>query len=414
MTRLQIASAGVQVRLVAAALSALALASLCRAAEPAVQQEVLDVNQAAALLRVEPALVRTLAEQGRIPARAVGREWRFSRSALIEWLKGDEFAGLPRKPPVPAGNVQQAQTLSAESLPAVRARGVAAEAPTDGSQAAPPARPQPSSAPPPTVGQPPTQPTAEEIALRDQRILLRRGAATLDLGVSYSRSEQSLFPVVRVEQSTIGAGMALRYGLRDELQLTLRVPAASRRTSTFTDATISGTTSARTVREDFLGDAAVSLLGVALHEATGRPNIIWSIDGVVPSGPGDTGIGGGFVLSKSYDPAVIFAGFNYLYGISIDPSSSRRVLARHNFGLNLGYTYAVNDNLALNTSLVGVYRDTASPDGVAIPPPSERYALQFGMTWLLARGLFLEPGVALRLGGDAPDFTFLLNVPYSF
>ena len=399
----------------AAALSLLSVVSSPAAAEAVPNQEVLDLDDAAALLRVKPEVVRTLAETQRIPARRVGDVWRFSRAALLEWLKGGQFAGTPGVPPArPSGlEAGEAEELAGDELPALTARGVPSESPTLLVQAEPTPKGQPSS-PPLTVGERPAQPTAEEVALRDQRILLRRGGAAVDMGVSYSRSEQSLFPVVRVEQSTVGAVGTLRYGLLDDLQVTMRLPAVWRRTSTFTDATIAGTTSPRTTREDYVGDATVSLLGVALREAAGRPNIVWSVDGVVPTGPGDSGVGGGFVLSKSYDPAVIFAGFTYLYGLSVDPSSPRRALARHNFGLNLGYTYAVNDNLALNTSLLGLYRNSTSADGAAIPPPHESYFLQFGMTWLLARGLFLEPAVAVRVGSDSPDFTFSLNLPYSF
>ena len=83
------------------------------------------------------------------------------------------------------------------------------------------------------------------------------------------------------------------------------------------------------------------------------------------------------------------------------------------FGLNLGYTYALNDTLALNTTFIGTYRTTRSPDGVAVPPARERYQLQFGTTWLVAPRLFVEPAVGIRLGGSAPDLTLSLNVPYS-
>jgi hypothetical protein len=152
---------------------------------------------------------------------------------------------------------------------------------------------------------------------------------------------------------------------------------------------------------------------VAAREATGRPNVIWSLDSVLPSGPGDRGLGGGMVLSKSYDPAVLFAGVNYLYAPSTDPSSSRRALAKHNLGMSLGYTYAVNDMLALNTVFTGAYRTMHSADGLAPPPARERYQLQFGMTWMLAPGLFVEPAVGIRLGGSGPDLLFSLNVPYS-
>jgi hypothetical protein len=304
------------------------------------------------------------------------------------------------------------EAVAGEELPTLAARGVAAESPTRLAQAEPSPNPPPSS-PPPTVGERPAQSTAEEIALRDQRVLLRRGVTTVDIGVLLSRNERSLFPVVRVEQSTIGAGLALRYGLRDDFQVTMRMPAVRSRTSTFTDATVSGTTLPATAREDYVGDVTVSLLRVAAREAAGRPNVVWSIDGVVPTGPGDSGVGGGVVLSKSYDPAVIFAGFSYLYGLSVDPASPRRALAKHNLGLNLGYTYAVNDSLALNTSLLGVYRSSSSGAGTAIPPPTERYSLQFGMTWLLARGLVLEPAVEVGVGGDSPDLAFSLNLQRS-
>jgi len=151
-----------------------------------------------------------------------------------------------------------------------------------------------------------------------------------------------------------------------------------------------------------------------MREAVGAPNILWSIDSVVPNGPGDRGLGSGLVMSKSYDPAVIFAGLSYLHGFSVDPADSRRSLAQHNVGLSLGYTYALNDSLALNTMFTGIYRNTSSPDGVSIPPSRERYQVQLGMTWLLARGLFMEPAVAMRLGGESPDLTVSLNIPYSF
>jgi hypothetical protein len=100
-------------------------------------------------------------------------------------------------------------------------------------------------------------------------------------------------------------------------------------------------------------------------------------------------MGGGLVVSKSYDPAVLFAGFTYLYGLQIDPSDPNSSLAKHNYGFQTGYTYANNDTLALSTAFFGTYRDTRSPDGIAIPPPRQNYTLQLGTTWLVAQGLFV-------------------------
>ena len=51
--------------------------------------EVLTVEQAAALLQVDADTVRALAREGDLPGRKVGREWRFSRAAVLAWLGGD-------------------------------------------------------------------------------------------------------------------------------------------------------------------------------------------------------------------------------------------------------------------------------------------------------------------------------------
>jgi hypothetical protein len=219
-----------------------------------------------------------------------------------------------------------------------------------------------------------------------------------------------------VEDSTTAATAALRYGLLNDLQVTLRLPYVWRRTSTFNGPPFSATATATesVTHDDYTGDAAASLLFLAMRERTGRPNIIVSLDGVLGTGPGDKGIGGGIVFSKSYDPAVLFAGVNYLHGSDVDPADPRRSLAKHNWGLNLGYTYALNDALALNTAVIATYRDTESPNASTIPAPRERYALQLGTTWMVTRRLFVEPAVSMRLGGEGPDFGFSVNFPYSF
>ena len=297
--------------------SALVAASSCSAAEAVPGGEVLDLDQAAALLQVEPGIVRALAETQRIPARRVGDTWRFSRAALLEWVKGEQAAGMP--------NLGPASTARA----------------------------------PPTVGERPATPTAEEIALRDQRVLLKRGAATIDFGLAYTYSEQTPLPGIRVEQRNVVANAAVRYGLLDGLQITLRAPYLWRRNSTYVDASISATTSPNVTRDDYAADVSVSLLGVAMHEAAGRPNMILSLDYVAPTGPGDRGVGVGVVLSKSYDPAVLFAGLSYLKGLDTDAADAQRSLASNNFGFNLGYTYALNDSLALSTVLVGTFRARA-------------------------------------------------------
>jgi excisionase family DNA binding protein len=54
------------------------------------RREVLDVEGAAELLDMSVHAVRRLASQGRIPARKVGREWRFNREKLLRWVAGED------------------------------------------------------------------------------------------------------------------------------------------------------------------------------------------------------------------------------------------------------------------------------------------------------------------------------------
>jgi excisionase family DNA binding protein len=49
---------------------------------------VLTGEQLAELLQVDVKTVRSLAARGQLPGRKIGREWRFSRRAVLDWLAG--------------------------------------------------------------------------------------------------------------------------------------------------------------------------------------------------------------------------------------------------------------------------------------------------------------------------------------
>lgn len=52
--------------------------------------DVLTAEDAAQLLRVSAKTVKRMAGEGRLPAQRVGRAWRFSRVAVLEWLADGE------------------------------------------------------------------------------------------------------------------------------------------------------------------------------------------------------------------------------------------------------------------------------------------------------------------------------------
>jgi excisionase family DNA binding protein len=49
---------------------------------------VLTLAEAAKFLRVKKSALQKMVDEGRVPARKIGNEWRFLRSALEGWLTG--------------------------------------------------------------------------------------------------------------------------------------------------------------------------------------------------------------------------------------------------------------------------------------------------------------------------------------
>jgi excisionase family DNA binding protein len=52
--------------------------------------DVLTVDQLAELLQVDAKTVQSLAAKGELPGRKLGRHWRFSRQAVLDWLATPE------------------------------------------------------------------------------------------------------------------------------------------------------------------------------------------------------------------------------------------------------------------------------------------------------------------------------------
>ncbi|MDG2150495.1 MAG: helix-turn-helix domain-containing protein [Planctomycetota bacterium] len=54
--------------------------------QPMPDREILNIDGAAALLGVSVKTFSKVLRQGDVPGRKVGREWKFSRQALIDWV----------------------------------------------------------------------------------------------------------------------------------------------------------------------------------------------------------------------------------------------------------------------------------------------------------------------------------------
>ena len=59
---------------------------------PMPDQEILNIDGAAAFLGVSVKTFSKVLRDGDVPGRKVGREWKFSRQALIDWIGGARSA----------------------------------------------------------------------------------------------------------------------------------------------------------------------------------------------------------------------------------------------------------------------------------------------------------------------------------
>jgi len=80
---------------------------------PQPARDILDIEQAAALLGVSIKTFNKVLHNEDMPARKIGREWKFSRQALIDWVgrgRSSEF---------------YKESATAEARPRARARRTA-------------------------------------------------------------------------------------------------------------------------------------------------------------------------------------------------------------------------------------------------------------------------------------------------
>jgi excisionase family DNA binding protein len=59
--------------------------------------EVLTLEEVAAFLKLSPDVVRSRAEEGELPGRRFGNEWRFARMAVLAWLADGDTPGRKRR-----------------------------------------------------------------------------------------------------------------------------------------------------------------------------------------------------------------------------------------------------------------------------------------------------------------------------
>lgn len=353
---------------------------------------VLTLLEAAALLQVDTEELQQLAERAEIPSRRVGTHWRFNCESLLMWLNGDwtEIQAFGSTVPTAAG-----LPVSPDELARVIAAGPA------GTEATP-------------IGEAPQERTAEDILLRDQRVLLDGGQVVLDFGQFYTeRNGLSLASVdasavlASVEQETFLSLLQARFGLNRDSELFVGTTYFRQDTGAFFDN--EKIASSRT--SDF-GSVNLGWRRTLKREGPGRPGIIGTLSASIPTGDTSSAISGSLAFVKSIDPAVLFASVNYTHTFSQDFANIALLEPEDRVDVGIGYALALNDTLAISLSLSGNFT-AATQFANSSLRQQDSYGLRFGLTSWLASGVYIEPSVTFNIGGPYDGLIFGLTVPYT-
>lgn len=387
--------------------------------------EVLTAEEVAKILRVSGEEVTTMAAREQIPGRLIAGQWRFHRSAVLAWLAGKDpvHAALEHGFPEQEKTADQSASSAPPSQSKVAPADPEAAPESRTAKLEPPPKEQPSSIEtetasaqkqePETIGEKPTQPDAEEVFLRDVGVLLQRGQVTLELGTIYNRNEQPVlipsFPFVNLgtqKRETYSASFSARYGLRDNLQLFAAIPFLH-----FEDEVAFGSSKLVDTSDSEFGDLTLGLRQALFREGVGYPSVILSAQGSIPTRDNPYTLGASIAMTKSLDPAILFANIGYQHAFVGNIESRPR--AENSVSATLGIAYALNDTLTLSTALDAAFTGRTTFDRLTLLS-NERYNLRFGLTSYLAKGLYIEPSVSFGLTGPGSEVTIGINLPYTF
>jgi hypothetical protein len=122
---------------------------------------------------------------------------------------------------------------------------------------------------------------------------------------------------------------------------------------------------------------------------------------------GEWEVGGEITLVKTLDPVVLFGrlGYTHRFGDLGDRVSA-----------SMGMGFSLNDRVSYNMQVIGAFVDRPDVDETTLGGPStlELVSLQFAVTVLVSRRLFVEPVVNFGLSDDAVDVVVGVNLPFQF
>lgn len=281
----------------------------------------------------------------------------------------------------------------------------------------------------PVVGETLREEDIRQVFLRDSTILLKPGQFEGEGTLSYLRQEMdsidSLFAsnLRRFQRRLTQMQFGLRYSPAERFEISATLPVIYGEQQLVM---LDGTSHHRQISG--LGDFTLGVKWQALRENAHRPDAVFSVNVIAPTGRspyrssvadfglgnGHWAVGAGLQLVRTYDPVVVFGGVDYTHyfaededGGSIEPGGL--------FSYNLGFGFALNDQLSLSTQFAGSVQAEGHTHAANVRLPSrESMVLRMAMTARLSPQSYLEPAVAWGLSDDSPDYQLSLSYAQRF
>lgn len=393
----------------------------------------MTLQETSRFLRVSSKTIVRLVKEGKLPARKVGNTVRFSRTALIRWFAWDLPTTKPythAQQPTPSLPItSEGEKLNGVSImlpekpmpvtmmPMISAKGTETETPAAKASSTNGSTP---------IGSKPELNTAQDIFLRDQEVLLEPNQITLEFNIFYTKVQQNAATLVLVgddfvnaftpiEEDIVTSVYTMRYGLPFDAQAVVSIPLIYREGNTLI--LIPGSTTSSNSQSDLIefGDLILEFNQTVVKEKAGIPSILLRVEGRIPTRLSSYSVGGGIALVKQFDPAALFSNVNYRYVFNRTFVDISRLQPNHIIDMQAGFALSMNDTLALNASVIGVFTSAKS---FTTPIPiqlrsNETISLRLGLTAYISESLYVEPSVEFSLT-EPSSVTLGVSLPYTF
>ncbi len=276
------------------------------------------------------------------------------------------------------------------------------------------------------IGSRPDLNTAQDVFLREQEVILKPNQITLEVDVFYTKIEQAGVGIINIEggnfvstsntdQDIVTSIYTIRVGLPFDAQAVASIPLLYQESNS-TD-TVAGGTVSQNVQSDLteFGDLILELNQTAIREKSGIPSILLRIETRIPTRLSSYAAGGGIALVKQFDPAALFSSVNYRYVFSRHFVDVTRLQPNHIIDVQAGFALSMNDTLALNASVIGVFTSAKkfnNPIQTQLQS-SETISLRLGLTAYISEALYVEPSVEFSLT-EPSSVTVGVSFPYTF